>query len=669
MELCDSIRRVIEDYGIETLESKQGFNILCDLNHEFCSRKFIWDAIVNTRLIDSLLKASGDKASCKRIALKFSQNTGFSEDLVSHIIDSVVQGVRKSFFGNFPPDVVDSISLIEILSKNKDEWDEALRKYQQGYFRAKKEGRYYFLGIDGKPLFNETFRFAGAFGEGLLCVNGDDKEGYINIRGNLEIRLSDLDAEYSTGFCPFKHGLAIFHSIKGHGLIDKAHQILKPRFGDSLYWNEFSEYVIAEEKQEPKQIGRLYSLWDKTGKSVLPQKLKSNALFNSSEQKVLIEEIEDGNSVLINRARKVYYAGQGTKRAVAVRNGEIIILFKEAPITNSSMAFHEELSARCEFLDSNFQPITMPSKYLKPIGWQHYPLLLQDWDGSCYFADDKGICLDLRGYDDAFPFIEDYTWVKKGWRWSRLSKSGEILYSFTDKDVLSPEVNGTILVRELSSGLVGVFDIFKGRISSIMDSRECNFPKIMDPSKFYRIDFEHSSLIYYNGQVRLIEDKESLIHAHYRGILLQKKEKNQYVLINPLHLDLDINVNLNFSPTAIMAYKDKFIIRTINKQTGWISTFNPSNQYWEKENDKKNLIDRFSFDYLCYSDLSQTKVVLIDQNLNKKSEAYDKILRLHDGPYYVFQENQNRGILDKEGKVIIEPIYESIDYYKVSENG
>lgn len=673
MEMCDSIRRVIEDFGIETLNSKQGFNILCDYDSEFCSKKFIWDAIVNTRLFDSLLQTSGDEASCKGIALKFAQNTGFSETLVSHIIKSVALGVRRSFFGNFPPEAVDSISLNELHFRNKKEWNDALQKFQQGYFRAKKDGRYYFLAIDGKPFLNETFRFAGAFGEGLLCVNDGDKEGYINIRGNLEIRLSDLDAECATGFCPFKHGLAIFHSIKGHGLIDKTHQILKPRFGDSIYWNEFSDYVIAEEKQDSKQIGRLYSLCDKTGKSVLPQKLKSNALFNNSEQKVLIEETEDGIYVLINRSGKVYYAEENTQRAVSVSNGDIIILFKEAPIIQSSSVHHEQASAMCEFLGANFRPIKLPSKNLKPIGWNVYPLILKDWDGIFYFTDKNGLCFDNQGYDSAFPFIERHTWVKKGWRWSRLSKSGEILCSFTDKDVLSPEINGKILIRELSTGLVGVYDIIQGRIISIPDSREYNCPKIINPYRLYRIDFEHSSLLYYNGQMRLIEDKKAIISATPRGIILQKNEKGQYTMINPMHLDLDINVKLNSSPKIIMAYKDKFIVRTINNQTGWISALKPSNQYWEKGNDKKGVIDRYNFDYLSYSDSSQTKVVLVDQNLNKKSEAYDKILRLHDGPYYVFQENQKRGILDKEGKVVIEPIYiepiyESIDYYKVSEN-
>lgn len=152
--------------------------------------------------------------------------------------------------------------------------NEAICKFNNGFCRIRRSGKFYFSDEFGKPIFNTAFDKAEDFKENFAEVKINGKWGFINKKGELIIKPQFYETH------PFSNGLSqvAFGPNAKHGYIDTAGNfIIKPQydnasaFADNKAWvlldgkwgliNQNNEFVISPVYKEVKNIFERYNQW------------------------------------------------------------------------------------------------------------------------------------------------------------------------------------------------------------------------------------------------------------------------------------------------------------------------------------------------------------------------------------------------------------------------
>lgn len=114
-----------------------------------------------------------------------------------------------------------------------------------------REGSSLYLDLNGKPLFNRKFLYAGDFKDGYACIKTEKGWTHINLTGNLlhGKYFSDLGV-YHKGFATARDDKGWFHVDRsGTPLYQERYQMVEPFYnGVALVWeNEWRMKFICKE--------------------------------------------------------------------------------------------------------------------------------------------------------------------------------------------------------------------------------------------------------------------------------------------------------------------------------------------------------------------------------------------------------------------------------------
>ncbi|MBK8874378.1 MAG: WG repeat-containing protein [Bacteroidetes bacterium] len=114
-----------------------------------------------------------------------------------------------------------------------------------------REGSSLYLDLNGKPLFNRKFLYAGDFKDGYDCIKTEKGWTHINLTGNLlhGKYFSDLGV-YHKGFATARDEKGWFHIDRsGTPIYQERYQMVEPFYnGVALVWeNEWRMKFICKE--------------------------------------------------------------------------------------------------------------------------------------------------------------------------------------------------------------------------------------------------------------------------------------------------------------------------------------------------------------------------------------------------------------------------------------
>lgn len=96
MEISDAIKYYIEENGLEKVPNPQFYSFLSDTcKEEVMPYRFILRFPDFHKMVSDLLQTKGQSNDIKQIAYKWSQITGFREDLIEKLLKKLTSGIQK----------------------------------------------------------------------------------------------------------------------------------------------------------------------------------------------------------------------------------------------------------------------------------------------------------------------------------------------------------------------------------------------------------------------------------------------------------------------------------------------------------------------------------------------------------------------------------------------
>lgn len=103
MEISEALQYYIEEKGIENLPNSQFYSFLSDLcKDEVSPFRFILKFPDFSKMYADLLRTPGSYLDIKQISYKWSQITGFKEDLITDLLRNLSKGIRKTISNPHP---------------------------------------------------------------------------------------------------------------------------------------------------------------------------------------------------------------------------------------------------------------------------------------------------------------------------------------------------------------------------------------------------------------------------------------------------------------------------------------------------------------------------------------------------------------------------------------
>lgn len=596
MELNRIFREMLEEQGIDYLLSKLSGNYLMDISSLSNSCIYLWRSLLRDHIVEKFLNTSGTEEASKKLAFKYAAQTGFDKDRILLLLTSLSLGMRQAFWGIYPK--TDEISLINRFQRNKALWAERLSIYKHGILRILTNGKYGFITSEGETFIPPIYKCASMFSEGLVCVlDQDGKTCFINILGNkeIDINLERNNSSFQGGIGPMRNGYAVYNWKNWiFGIINREGQFT-PTTYDYIFGCQRLPIVVQKNKQ--------YGLFDpSTLTEITPVKYSEILPFRNDSQPYTLATLKNGEQIFLDRQGKEVNTGRKLtdSNAKYYFSGSLIfVLDKDGWLTVLDEKLNSRVSLYGLVLDDRFEDTlrkTTTNTNKTPILFFNRRHCRFAKGMGYLFIRSNGTLLHDTPYSMAFQFNNGFAWVKKGYKWCRINEEGEIVNTIRGFEVLAPEYNNLILVRNLQDGLM-VLMSSEGEVVFTFPNSEDSEP-IMNKNYQYIISTPSNDYVWYNGVLTCIDGR---ISTHSAGRFSQN-------LLLPTNYCLVNHEN------------SKLVVYDFEKGT--------SNIFQLKEHTDRvihNLKDRKFKRGLLRCRTSDSKYYLIDTETNNTCEIFDSI--------------------------------------------
>lgn len=575
MELNKIIRMILEEQGIEYLLSDKSTNYIKDLCPNISSSVlYIWQSLLRDSIIEELLNTSGGDSYIRKIAYKFSIQTGFNSETVYDLLRSLSLGIMQAYWGIKPKD--EPLNLLQRFIRNKSNWEQRLLIYKSGILRVLKNDKYGFIASNGEVFIIPTFKSAGLFNDGLACVHTfDDQLYFINILGNMEIDLNTLKFNQSSEVDIMYYGISKYQTNGKYGLIS-----CDGKHTDCLYdWISIGSFsVIAAYKDGKCGLINKSDLKEKAS-----FKYENIDIVNNSNQFYSIATYSNGEKVILDFDGKETPIEPNIVRIDFINN--LIFLF--------------DASGRLKVLnnlleESNFHyGVTIDDRFGRilhrtTIDIPDSPILYfrrrygSYVSGSGYiFIKSDGNALNNTPFVMAHQYNNGIAWVKKGGRWHRINTRGKDINIITRYDILTPEYNNTVLARDSVSCLIVLLTVTGDIVFTFPNTEDIDVK--MNRHYQYLIETPNDDYVWYNGVLTKFKGKIDCFHYNkmlmYSNYLASHLDKSKYEIYDletgRIHIiELQCNEDrIYHSPTLSKLQRGLICCRTLENNSYLIDIY------------------------------------------------------------------------------------------------
>ena len=311
------------------------------------------------------------------------------------------------------------------------------------------------------------------------------------------------------------------------------------------------------------------------------------------------------------------------------------------------------------------------------IGNGSSPVLIHYKEGIYNFITIHGRKLNPIGYEMAFPFVSDYTWIKVGTEWRRIDKDGDVIAVMKDGDILTKEICGKVLRRNRNTSFIEVYNCDVNKTERIIPNsanvviseiQSSKIQKRITSSITYQFKTDDNFYIWDNG---ILMESKNQIYRHRLGEVRVMKGKIFYTYIDDISVGL-LYDGRNLGPIRKKSSTDNFLSVFQFHNNDYIILFKTNEgSYLYNVNKKKyselfSYIDSFSFFRRNVKSIIGNNIngkgVLIDSDFETVAE-WDKIEKTSSLDYFRIMDNNKYGLIAYTGKIVIKPEFESLNYY------
>lgn len=648
MELAHSFRKAIEAVGLENINEKRFWNIVQDFHPLVNTYSFLWSIMVQHGVINDFLKLADSDENINAFITKTSYHTGFELEKLRFILLALREGVLCSFYG-IQPLKNTLIELCSIYKENKLRWLNRIEELKDGIIIARKNKLYGVLSTS-KEILPFKYRGATNFSCGLACFNDGTNIGFINIRGNFEIDLNSLGEECRiSSVGPFSNGIAKIYGING-------------KIGYFSITEEITECIYDE----------IYDDAVSTDSHRTIHRISKDKLIGLMDNKCnIIAEPQYTSIIRIDTNNNFFLAKNDKQEWLVLRSGETISSHLTNPSLNHPGIIQDIRiygnQVKYEFYSYNLKKLTS-NNIDNVISSSRMPVLIHAKCGIYYFIGEEGVVFDKTGYEKAFPFVSNFTWVKVGNRWRRINKNGDVIYEMSDGDILTKEICCRVLRRNSLSSLIEVFNCEKETV-------ECAIPNsnttVVEESigrisalNIYNFTVNEKHFIWSDGI--LLGNNKSIIRCRL------SKRKIFICPIDAITYKLFCN-GRDYGVFMKQNSEDRFLTMLPLKNGNEIIYYKTSDGRMYLFNVSKNLYSDYFTSIEMYSVMNRLAKAIIAKNSGKKSilldsdfnvlSEWDKIEITSSLDYFKIRNCFDEyGLISHTGKIVIKPEYESLNY-------
>lgn len=652
MQLAEAFRKAIESVGLEKVNCKCFWNIVKDLHIVTSAHSFLWTNLVQQEFIMNFLKLRDFNEEINSYISKICFNTGFDLDSVKSLLFALHEGILCSYYGIKPNK--DSLQILwNIYTNNKTRWYERIEEFRDGIIIACKD-RYFGVLSVRKEILPFRYRGATRFSNGLACFNDGTNFGFINMMGNLEIDLEYLGSEINLrAVGHFSHGIAKIYGWNNNvGFISLSGKHTDTIFDDyksmsaDYYFDKKSTnlYIISKDNKiglmnnnceiivAPQFIA--ISDYDPVNKSFLAK--------NEDQEWFLIKE--DGQ-ILKSQLNNPSIVAPGIIQDIKIRRKEVkfdlynISLQKIVNFSINNVVISEES-----------------------------PILIRSNEGIYYFITACGIVFNPNGYEMAFPFVSDFTWVKVGVEWRRLNRYGNVVAFMNDGEIITKEINGKVLRRNKNTSLIEIYNCHENATEgSIPNSSYTVLSEIHGRiSALNTYQFQINDNFYVWSEGSLIESMNPILRCIYskRKIFISNIDNISFKLICD-GKSLGILNKRNSDDIFISIYSmdngDEIAYYKTKAGTWYLYNLNTKKYSQLLSSIEINSVKDRTAKAIVAKNINGN-YILMDSNFEIVAE-YEKIMTTPSKEYFRILKNSKYGLITFSGKTVIEAIYDTLNYY------
>lgn len=652
MQLSEAFRKAIESVGLEKVNCKCFWNIVKDLHIVTSAHSFLWATLAQQGFIMNFLKLRDFNEEINSYISKICFNTGFDLESVKSLLFALYEGILCSYYGIKPNR--NSLQILwNIYINNKTRWYERIEEFKEGIIIARKE-RYFGVLSIRKEILPFKYRGTTKFSHGLACFNDGSNFGFINMMGNLEIDLESLGSEVNlSAVGHFSHGIAkIFGMNNKVGFMNLSGKHTDVIFDD--YKSMSVDYYFGKKS---------------TNLHIISKDKMIGLMDNNCEIIVAPQFVELSDYDPMN---KFFLAKNENKEWFLVKeNGQIL----KTQFNNPSIVapgIIQDINIRMKGVSFDFYNISLQKiinlKIENAVISEGSPILIRSKEGIYYFMTACGIVFDSNGYEMAFPFVSDYTWVKVGVEWRRLNRDGNIVAVKNDGEIITKEINGKVLRRNKNTSLIEIYNCHENATErSIPNSSYTVLSEIygrISTLNAYQFQINHNFYVWSEGY--LIESMKPILRCKFskRKIFISNIDNISFELIcdgKSIGVLNKRNSDDTFFSIYSMDNGDEIAYYKTKAGTWYLYNLNTKNY------------SRFLSSVEMYSVRDRTAKAIVAKNINGNYilmdsnfeivAEYDEIKITPNSEYFRVLKNSKYGLITFSGKTVIEAIYDSLNYY------
>lgn len=652
MQLAEAFRKAIESVGLEKVNCKCFWNTVKDLHIVTSAHSFLWITLVQQEFIMNFLKLRDFNEEINSYISKICFSTGFDLESVKSLLFALHEGILCSYYGIKPNK--DSLQVLwNIYINNKTHWYERIEEFKDGIIIARKD-RYFGVLSVRKEILPFRYRGATMFSHGLACFNDGSNFGFINMMGNLEIDLEYLRSEINlSAVGHFSHGVArIYGSNDKVGFMS-----LSGKHTDVI----FDDYKsMSVDHYFSKKSTNLY---------IISKDKKIGLMDNNCEIIVDPQFVELSDYDPVNKS--FLAKNENQEWCLVKENGQILkTQFNNPSIVASGII--QDINIRRNGVCFEFYNIFLQKIINLKIGnvaiSEESPILIRSNEGIYYFMTVCGIVFDSNGYEMAFPFVSDYTWVKVGVEWRRLNREGDVVAVMNDGEIITKEINGKVLRRNKNTTLIEIYNCHENATErSIPNSTYTVLSEI-----FGRISALNAYQFQINGKFYVWS--EGYLIESMKPILRCKFSKRKIFISNIDNISFELICDGKSIGILNKRNSDDIFFSMYSMDNGdEVAYYKTKAGTWYLYNLNTKKYSRLLSSIEMYSVRDRTAKAIVAKSINGNYilmnsnfeivAEYEGIKITPNKKYFRILKNSKYGLITFSGKTVIEAIYDSLNYY------
>ncbi len=299
------------------------------------------------------------------------------------------------------------------------------------------------------------------------------------------------------------------------------------------------------------------------------------------------------------------------------------------------------------------------------------PILIRSNEGIYYFMTVCGIVFDSNGYEMAFPFVSDYTWVKVGVEWKRLNKEGDVVAVMNDGEIITKEINGKVLRRNKNTTLIEIYNCHENAAErSIPNSAYTVLSEIFGRiSALNAYQFQIDGKFYVWSEGYLIESMKPILRCKIskRKIFISNIDNISFELICD-GKSIGILNKRNSDDTFFCIYSmdngDEIAYYKTKAGTWYLYNLNTKKYSRLLSSIEMHSVRDRTAKAIVAKNINGN-YILMDSNFEIVAE-YEGIKTTTNKKYFRILKNSKYGLITFSGKTVIEAIYDSLNYYTIN---